>query len=480
MDNIVNLYMESVADIDNSSRHRDIEIPEVDELAICESYMALEEGRVMLEMYQRREIMYAESVGGIFVALIAFIKKAILIILKMVLGIKGLLLLVIIGLIMYFRRKKGNGISFGGGGGGGSSSSTPKLKIRSELMNKVFEGATLSTIRDKYSNMSEPVVLLNDESYNKSNAEFKKIVSSDNDDTFPKFILETVLNAPGILLLSAATQLNVNRYIGKVDGTAIGVSSNIANTTKSLYKDVQEDLLALLAPLKTRSVDFGNKESIDKFEKDSNEVLSKLYSDGASPKSVLNYGDISKVLQIKSESHKNLMSTFYNFTWEFDNDSADDEKMRLQISFDAEKMSNQSKIYKIFSELSEGKDIDDSKIKTIKEKIGKLSGYQNSIKSIVDNLDETNAIEDKGIVSEINKWITVTIAMTSSVMYSVQIGQVVKNVIDSKIFHNMRRDILNNITGKIKGKEKNLLQLVSGNDNENEEFIRTNFAEYLK
>ena len=70
--------------------------------------------------------------------------------------------------------------------------------------------------------------------------------------------------------------------------------------------------------------------------------------------------------------------------------------------------------------------------------------------------------------------------MTSSVMYSVQIGQVVKNVIDSKIFHNMRRDILNAITGKIKGKEKNLLQLVSGNDNENEEFIRTNFAEYLK
>lgn len=478
MDNIVNLYMESVADIDNSSRHRDIEIPEVDELAICESYMALEEGRVMLEMYQRREIMYAESVGGIFVALLVFIKKAILIILKMVLGIKGLLLLVVIGLIVYFRRKKKSGISFGGGGG--SSSSAPKLKIKSELMNKVFEGATLSTIRDKYSNMSEPIVLLNADSYNKSNAEFKKIVSSDNDNTFPKFILETALNAPGILLLSTATQLNVNRYIGKVDGTAIGVSSNIANTTKSLYKDVQEDLIALLAPLKTQSVDFSNKESVDKFEKDSNEVLSKLYSDGASPKSVLNYGDISKVLQIKSESHKNLMSTFYNFTWEFDNDSADDEKMSLQISFDAEKMSNQSKIYKIFSELAEGKDIDDGKIKTIKEKIGKLSGYQNSIKSIVDSLDETNAIEDKGIISEINKWITVTIAMTSSVMYSVQIGQVVKNVIDSKIFHNMRRDILNNITGKIKGKEKNLLQLISGDDKENEDFIRTNYGEYLK
>ena len=475
MDNIVNLYMEAVIDTDNIQH--DIETPEVDELAICEGYMALEEGRVMLEMYQRRETMYAESVGGIFVALLVFIKKAILIILKMVLGIKGLLLLVVIGLIMYFRKRKKSGISFGGGG---SSSSTPKLKIKSELMNKVFEGATLSTIRDKYSNMSEPVVLLDADSYNKSNAEFKKIVSSDDDHTFPKFILETALNAPGILLLSAATQLNVNRYIGKVDGTAIGVSSNIANTTKSLYKDVQEDLIALLAPLKTQSVDFSNKESVDKFEKDSNEVLSKLYSDGASPKSVLNYGDISKVLQIKSESHKNLMSTFYNFTWEFDNDSADDEKMSLQISFDDEKMSNQSKIYKIFSELAEGKDIDDGKIKTIKEKIGKLSGYQNSIKSIVDNLDDTNGIEDKGIVSEINKWITVTIAMTSSVMYSVQIGQVVKNVIDSKIFHNMRRDILNAITGKIKGKEKNLLQLVSGNDNENEEFIRTNFAEYLK
>ena len=189
MDNIVNLYMEAVIDTDNIQH--DIETPEVDELAICEGYMALEEGRVMLEMYQRRETMYAESVGGIFVALLVFIKKAILIILKMVLGIKGLLLLVVIGLIMYFRKRKKSGISFGGGG---SSSSTPKWKIKSELMNKVFEGATLSTIRDKYSNMSEPVVLLDADSYNKSNAEFKKIVSSDDDHTFPKFILETALN----------------------------------------------------------------------------------------------------------------------------------------------------------------------------------------------------------------------------------------------------------------------------------------------
>ena len=68
MDNIVNLYMEAVIDTDNIQH--DIETPEVDELAICESYMALEEGRVMLEMYQRREIIYAESVGGIFAALL--------------------------------------------------------------------------------------------------------------------------------------------------------------------------------------------------------------------------------------------------------------------------------------------------------------------------------------------------------------------------------------------------------------------------
>lgn len=477
MDNIVNLYMESVADIDNSSRHRDIEIPEVDELAICESYMALEEGRVMLEMYQRREIMYAESVGGIFVALIAFIKKAILIILKMVLGIKGLLLLVVIGLIMYFRRKKGNGISFSGGGGGSSSSSIPKLKIRSELMDKVFEKVTYTVLKDKYSKLSEPVVLLNADNYAKSNAEFQKLMSNESDEAFPKFILETALNAPGILLLSVATQLNVNRFIKQFNNDAVGISSNISNTAKVLYKDVQDDLLALLAPLKTQSVDFGNKESVDKFEKDSNEVLSKLYTENVSPKSIFNYGDISKILQVKSEIYTNLMNPFVKFNWVLNNENND---MDLDILFDNEKMGNQMKIYKIFSDLSEGKNIDESKISVIKEKIGKLSGYQNSIKSIVDKLDESNAIEDKNIISEINKWITLTISMTSSVMYSVQIGQVVKNVIESKIFQNIRKDILNIVTGKIKGKEKNLLQLVSGDDKENEDFIRTNYGEYLK
>lgn len=476
MDNIVNLYMESVADID-SSRHRDIEIPEVDELAICESYMALEEGRVMLEMYQRREIMYAESVGGIFVALLVFIKKAILIILKMVLGIKGLLLLVVIGLIMYFRRKKGNGISFSGGGGGSSSSSTPKLKIRSELMDKVFERVTYAVLKDKYSKLSEPIVLLNADNYAKSNAEFQKLMSNDSDEAFPKFILETALNAPGILLLSVATQLNINRYIKQFDSGSVGINSNMSNTAKALYKDVQDDLLALLAPLKTQNVDFGNKESVDKFEKDSNEVLSKLYTENVSPKSIFNYGDISKILQVKSEIYTNLMNGFIKFNWVLNNENND---MDLDILFDDEKMGNQMKIYKIFSDLSEGKNIDESKINVIKEKIGKLSGYQNSIKSIVDKLDESNAIEDKNIISEINKWITLTISMTSSVMYSVQIGQVVKNVIESKIFQNVRKDILNIITGKIKGKEKNLLQLVSGDDKENEDFIRTNYGEYLK
>lgn len=476
MDNIVNLYMESVADIDSSSRHRDIEIPEVDELAVCESYMALEEGRVMLEMYQRREIMYAESVGGIFIALIAFIKKAILIILKMVLGIKGLLLLVVIGLIMYFRRKKGNGISFSGGGGG-SASSTPKLKIRSELMDKVFERVTYIVLKDKYSKLSEPIVLLNADNYAKSNAEFQKLMSNDSDEAFPKFILETALNAPGILLLSVATQLNVNRYIKQFDSGSVGISSNVSNTAKALYKDVQDDLLALLAPLKTQNVDFGNKESVDKFEKDSNEVLSKLYTENVSPKSIFNYGDISKILQVKSEIYTNLMNPFVKYDWKLNNDT---NEMDLDVLFDSEKIGGQTKIYKIFSDISEGKNIDESKINVIKEKIGKLSGYQNSIKSIVDKLDESNAIEDKNIISEINKWITLTISMTSSVMYSVQIGQVVKNVIDSKIFQNVRRDILNIITGKIKGKEKNLLQLVSGDDKENEDFIRTNYGEYLK
>lgn len=477
MDNIVNLYMESVADIDNSSRHRDIEIPEVDELAICESYMALEEGRVMLEMYQRREIMYAESVGGIFIALLVFIKKAILIILKMVLGIKGLLLLVVIGLIMYFRKKKSSGISFSGGGGGSSSSSTPKLKIRSELMDKVFEKVTYNILKDKYSKLSEPVVLLNADNYAKSNAEFQKLMSSESDEAFPKFILETALNAPGILLLSVAAQLNVNKYIKRFNNDAIGINSNISNTAKALYKDVQDDLLALLAPLKTQSVDFGNKESVDKFEKDSNEVLSKLYTENVSPKSIFNYGDISKILQVKSETYTNLMNPFVKFNWVLNNENTD---MDLDILFDDEKMGNQMKIYKIFSDLSEGKNIDESKINVIKEKIGKLSGYQNSIKSIVDKLDESNAIEDKNIISEINKWITLTISMTSSVMYSVQIGQVVKNVIESKIFQNIRKDILNILTGKIKGKEKNLLQLVSGDDKENEDFIRANYGEYLK
>ena len=70
--------------------------------------------------------IYGEAIGGLFVAIVALIKKAVLFLLKIFVGVKGMLLLLLIGVLGAAMSKKSSSVSVGGGCEGGSPSNKPK------------------------------------------------------------------------------------------------------------------------------------------------------------------------------------------------------------------------------------------------------------------------------------------------------------------------------------------------------------------
>lgn len=103
---------------------------EMNSIEYCEGVISLYEADNIVYQIESQEKynFHTESVGAIFVAVVGFIKSAISFCLKLVLGFKGVVLLVL-GFIIARLIKgavKGKSISsYGGGGGGGGSSSAP-------------------------------------------------------------------------------------------------------------------------------------------------------------------------------------------------------------------------------------------------------------------------------------------------------------------------------------------------------------------
>lgn len=105
---------------------------EMNTMEYCEGVISLYEADNIMYQIESQEKynFHAESLGAIFVAVVGFIKSAIAFCIKLILGFKGAVLLVL-GFIIARLIKgavKGKSISSyggGGGGGGGSSSSAP-------------------------------------------------------------------------------------------------------------------------------------------------------------------------------------------------------------------------------------------------------------------------------------------------------------------------------------------------------------------
>lgn len=105
--------------------------------------------------------VYGEAIGGIFITIVALVKKAILFLLKIFVGVKGMLLLLLVGVLDVAMSKKSSTVTVGGGGGGGSTSKTPKeilerLKKITMPSEKVIVEATIKTTNSLLSKDMSP------------------------------------------------------------------------------------------------------------------------------------------------------------------------------------------------------------------------------------------------------------------------------------------------------------------------------------
>ena len=86
----------------------------------------------VIDMISDKDNKYAESVGAIIGGVVAVISKIVMLFMKILIGVKGIILGALLGLVMYFIKKSKNGSKTsysGGGGGGGSSSSKPTVNL---------------------------------------------------------------------------------------------------------------------------------------------------------------------------------------------------------------------------------------------------------------------------------------------------------------------------------------------------------------
>lgn len=139
------LYLDTV--IENNSlygkMYAEAELTEFERIECREDIMngqvAIYHAQEMLyDMMRMQETnVYGEAVGGLFVAIIALVKKAILFLLKIFVGVKGMLLLLLIGVLGAAMAKKSSAVSVSGGGGGGGGGSSSSAKATLDKLKKV-------------------------------------------------------------------------------------------------------------------------------------------------------------------------------------------------------------------------------------------------------------------------------------------------------------------------------------------------------
>lgn len=157
MTNFIDIYLDSTKECNKT-------IPNMDEINmyseavnsadynsdIIECKLALFEYKNYMDMLSESYTYYAEAVGGFFGALLAFVKKGFLFFLKMLLGLKGILIAAVLGGIGYlvYRVAKGDkvAVSGGGGGGGSSSSSSSSKEIPKENDLRIEGGKPIENI----------------------------------------------------------------------------------------------------------------------------------------------------------------------------------------------------------------------------------------------------------------------------------------------------------------------------------------------
>ena len=141
----VDLYIDSVSENNTSYKklYAENELSEFERIEcredVANGQIAIYHAQEMLyDMMSMRDTnIYGEAIGGLFVTIIALIKKAILFLLKIFVGVKGMLLLLLVSVIGAAMSKKSSAVTVSRCGGGSSSSSSNKPKEILEKLKKV-------------------------------------------------------------------------------------------------------------------------------------------------------------------------------------------------------------------------------------------------------------------------------------------------------------------------------------------------------
>ena len=164
----IDLYLDSISENNASYKklYAENELSEFEKIECREDVMngqvAIYHAQEMLyDMMRMQETnIYGEAIGGLFVAIVAMVKKAVLFLLKIFVGVKGMLLILLVGVIGAAMSKKSSSITISGGGG--SSSNRPKeilekLKKVEMPSQKVIVEAGIKTINSLLDKDMSPI-----------------------------------------------------------------------------------------------------------------------------------------------------------------------------------------------------------------------------------------------------------------------------------------------------------------------------------
>lgn len=308
------LYLDTV--IENNSlygkMYAEAELTEFEKIECREDIMngqvAIYHAQEMLyDMVRMQETnVYGEAVGGLFVAIIALVKKAILFLLKIFIGVKGMLLLLLIGVLGVAMAKKSSAVTVsggGGGGGGGSSSSAKdtlaklkKVSIPSEKAMVEIAIKTVNSLLEKDMSPSKKVsyssFLANSPMPYIEKSEFKKLdkyidvfkkkmINSDKYggyDLICAAVIDTVTNYDIYMALSLYVQ-NTSIYelamytdkaeeVGKKIASCMNGMGDASSVVAETSKEFAHDLTWLGSGAMERAGNYSKEEIDEQMRKD--------------------------------------------------------------------------------------------------------------------------------------------------------------------------------------------------------------------
>ena len=319
MSNFLDIYLDSTSETNT----RKIDIDEINLYAesiyspdynadVIECKLAMFEFQNHIQLINDSYTYYAEAAGGFVMALIAFIKKGFAFLLTMLLGLKGLLVVAILGGIGYliYRFTKGGKIETSGGGGGGGGSSSPKKseqskEIPKEESIKVKESKGLKSV-GRYINIAPDGI---DRS---AKAIQSKNISRDISKEIKKF--NAVLDSVGTSAKEFKIESNHNSPdLDKIDIAKLKAADKVLNGS-NIKKIINE-------VVKADATDIPGSTIIEKsaYELIYEELRDMIHGDKVSPSTGKTYSQLLKENPVDmldgdfEEVTDNLVSLFGNY-----------------------------------------------------------------------------------------------------------------------------------------------------------------------